>query len=96
VTTWGEVAVNVEKNWGERINRAFIPGELIRFRTETDTGHHHELEAWSYRLAIAETLLREAESGSRPDVRVTSLWYFRTDIGQWVSGDALLTEGAGR
>jgi hypothetical protein len=65
---------------------------VTRFRTETDTGHHYEFEAVNDLAARAETLLREAEAGSRPDVRVTSLWYFREDIGQWVSGDELLEE----
>ena len=66
---------------------------MTKFRTWTDTGHHYELDAADYLAAVEDTHRREAEAGTRADRRITSLWYFNRDLGQWVSGDELLSEG---
>lgn len=67
---------------------------MIRYRVSFDTGGHHEVQAATWHAAVEAASQLEDAAGTRRDRRVTGLSYFRPDIGQWVSGDDLLSPDA--
>jgi hypothetical protein len=62
---------------------------MTQFRVQTDAGHMYELDAPDWIEAIHLAGYTAGHKKQTPG-RISSIWYYRTDIRQWVSGDDLL------